>query len=75
MSYRQSIDMRLLLTVDPAAANKVAHLAAAIDMLQAGASFCDVSRMIRVRFGRSQPYAWRITSMAVDLAGQRGSVR
>ena len=63
----QTVKLELLLSVDRAAADKVTHLEAAIDALRAGHEFSQISRMIRVRFGRSKAYACRIVNMAMEL--------
>jgi len=65
------IEMSLLLTVDPAAIDRARRLAYAMRMIRTGTPRADVSRSLVERFRVSRKTAYRIVSMAIDIAGER----
>ncbi len=63
-------DIALLMTVDPDAARRMTRLNVALRMIDLGRASREVSRHIEREFGCSYVTAWRVTQMALDLAGK-----
>jgi hypothetical protein len=55
--------------LNPGALRRAQRLAAAVSMLAAGTPAKDTARLMRARFGVERREAWRIVSMAGDMAG------
>lgn len=58
----------LLATVAPDAQARADRLAFALRMLRCGLSACDTRRKVREQFGVSEPTAWRVVDMAMDMS-------
>jgi len=65
------MDLTLLMTVDPAAISRAQRLAYAMRMVKNGAPRAEVSRSLIAHFEISRKTAYRIVSMAFDLASGR----
>ena len=55
--------------LNPGALRRAQRLAAAVSMLAVGTPAKDTARLMRARFGVERREAWRIVSMACDMAG------
>jgi hypothetical protein len=62
--------LALFASVDPAAVERVRRLAFAIALIRGGIVSREVSRRVAERYQVSRITAWRIASMAQDLAGR-----
>jgi len=61
--------LELIYAIDPRACERARRVKIAMDMLRAGLHRREVSGELQRRFGVSQPTAWLVVDMAVDMAG------
>jgi hypothetical protein len=61
--------LEVVYAIDPQACERARRVKMAMDMLRAGLHRREISGEIQRRFGVSQPTAWVVVDMAVDMAG------
>ncbi len=54
--------------LNPGALRRAQRLSVAVTLLRSGESRADAARLLRVRFAIGRCEAWRIVSMAADMA-------
>lgn len=59
----------ILQAVDPEAYKRAKRVEFAMRLLRTGSSRAEAEKLVRERFGISQPTAWRIVDIANDMAG------
>ena len=66
---RQPDLLEVVFAIDPQACERARRVKMAMDMLRSGSHRREVSGAIQRRFGVSQPTAWGVVDMALDMAG------
>jgi hypothetical protein len=61
--------LEVVFAIDPQACERARRVKTAMDLLRAGLHRREISGEIQRRFGVSQPTAWLVVDMAVDMAG------
>lgn len=59
--------MEAVYTVAPAAVERARRLDMAVRLLRGGSTRRDAARLLRDRYGVSQPTAWRLVDAAADM--------
>jgi hypothetical protein len=61
--------LEVIYAIDPSACERARRVKTAMELLGAGMRRREISGEIQRRFGVSQPTAWLVVDMAVDMAG------
>jgi hypothetical protein len=70
LAVREPADlMELVFVIDAKACERARQVKLAMYLLRSGMPTREIRREMQRRFGVSQPTAWRIVDMAVDMAG------